>query len=160
MPEGWDWIAEIAEARSQDPDADPQKVTDLIRRHRDIRNASNFFANVRARMLDAVNAFNDTASDDIRFDIAGDAVQLKQPLIFSREGQRHARMEVTQSSTLMTVASGWRNEQKRHAHVMWQDDGRTQIVHRHSQNGDVVKYSTDSVEALVRDLLEEFLKSA
>jgi hypothetical protein len=68
-------------------------------------------------------------------------------------------MEVTQSATLMTVASAWRNEQKRQADVMWQDDGRTQVVHRHNQNGDVVACSTQSVEALVRDLLEEFVKN-
>jgi hypothetical protein len=33
-------------------------------------------------------------------------------------------------------------------------------VHRHNQNGEVVAYSTQSVETLVRDLLEEFVKSA
>jgi hypothetical protein len=160
MPDGWEWITEIAEARSQDPDAAAERVTDLIRRNRDVRHASIFFATVRARMVDALNAFNETASDAIRFDVSGDPARVEQPLIFRREGPRHARMEVTLSATLMTVASAWRNDQRRQADVMWQDDGRNQVVHRHNQSGEVVAYSTQSVETLVRDLLEEFVKSA
>ena len=160
MPDGWEWITEIAEARSQNPDAAPERVAELIRRNRDVRHASIFFATVRTRMVDAITAFNETAAEPIRFNVSGDPARVEQPLIFSREHPRKALMEVTQSATLMTVASGWRDEHSRHADVMWQDDGRTQVVHRHNQSGEVVAYSTQSVEALVRDLLEEFVKSA
>jgi hypothetical protein len=44
-----------------------------------VRHASTFFATVRARMLDAINAFNETASDDIRFGVSGDPVHVRSP---------------------------------------------------------------------------------
>jgi hypothetical protein len=113
MPDGWEWITEIAEARSQNPDAAPERVAELIRRNRDVRHASIFFATVRTRMVDAITAFNETAAEPIRFNVSGDPARVEQPLIFSREHPRKALMEVTQSATLMTVASGWRDEHSR-----------------------------------------------